>query len=348
MPWKEIYFNMKANFKKGIPDSELKYKAHLVYEINCLKKEKNAVILGHNYMDPTLYYSICDFVGDSLELSRKAAETDKDIIVFCGVRFMAETAKILSPKKTVLLPVKEAGCSLAESITAEDVRGIKERFPGLSVVTYINTSAEVKAESDVCCTSSNAASVVESLDTEKVIFIPDEYLAKNTARQTKKTIIVPSNSADNKSISDSGRIYQMIGWNGRCEVHEKFTCDDISSIRQQFPSAVILSHPECSPEVVAKSDFSGSTSAMSKYIQHATAKQFVLFTDCAMGDNVAIANPTKEILPLCRIRCPHMEKITLETTLHALQHNEEQIDMPENVLTKAFRAIENMLCIRKN
>src|SRR5919198_6575732 len=226
----EIYEKLSRLLSDTVPDFELRIKAELAAEINRLKVEKNAVILGHNYMEPALFHSIPDFVGDSLELSRKAAETDKDIIVFCGVKFMAETAKILNPTKKVLIPSERAGCSLAASITAADVRELKGRFPGVPVVTYINTYADVKAESDICCTSANAAAIVESLDTDTVIFIPDEYLAKNVARETGKHIIFPvANGKAN--FADNDLDYQMIGWHGRCEVHEKFTVEDIQNVR---------------------------------------------------------------------------------------------------------------------
>ena len=215
----EMYEKMKSRLEKIVPDVELRIKAEIAVEIEELKAQKNAVILGHNYMEPALFYSIPDFTGDSLDLSRKAAQTDKNVIVFCGVRFMAETAKILNPTKTVLLPAERAGCSLAASITAEDVRALKARFPGVPVVTYVNTYADVKAELDICCTSCNAVAVVESLKTDTVIFLPDEYLAKNVANETGKHIVFPTPGARN--FTDSGLDYQMIGWHGRCEVHEK-------------------------------------------------------------------------------------------------------------------------------
>ena len=320
----EMYEKMKAKLHDIVPDVELRYKAELAVEINRLKVEKNAVILGHNYMEPALYYSIPDFVGDSLELSRKAAQTDKDIIVFCGVKFMAETAKILNPGKTVLLPAKEAGCSLAASITAEDVRALRQKYPGVPVVTYVNTYADVKAESDVCCTSGNAAAVVNSFDTDTVIFLPDEYLAKNVAKETGKN---------------------LISWQGRCEVHEKFTVQDIKDIRQQFPDVAILSHPECSPEVTAASDFTGSTSSMIRYVQKSKAPRYLLLTECSMGDNIAAANPQKEMLRLCSVRCPHMNQITLEDTVKALQNIQYVIDVPEDIRLRAARAVERMIAI---
>ena len=340
----EMYQAMHAALHKIVPEVEIRLKAEIAVEVNRLKREKNAIILGHNYMEPALYYSIPDFKGDSLELSRRAAQTDKDIIVFCGVKFMAETAKILNPEKTVLLPAEKAGCSLAASITAEDVRTLKKGYPGVPVVTYINTYADVKAESDICCTSGNAAAVVESLHSDTVIFLPDEYLAKNVARETGKHIIFPTiNPASPKA--DPLLDYQMIGWHGRCEVHDKFTVKDIQAIRQQFPDVVILAHPECSLEVTAASDYSGSTSAMIKYIQQTTAPHYLLLTECAMGDNISAANPDKEMLRLCSVRCPHMNQIQLEDTLKSLQLNRYVIEVPEEIRIRAARAVQRMLTI---
>jgi quinolinate synthase len=342
---------MKARLEKIVPDVELRYKAEIAVEINELKKQKNAVILGHNYMEPALFYSVPDFTGDSLDLSRKAAQTDKDIIVFCGVRFMAETAKILNPSKTVLLPAEKAGCSLAESITAEDVRALKAKFPGVPVVTYVNTYADVKAESDICCTSSNAAAVVESLHSDTVIFLPDEYLAKNVANETGKHIIFPTLApqpslplAGEREKGGEGQLdYQLIGWHGRCEVHEKFTVKDIETVRAQFPDVVVLSHPECSPEVVAASNFSGSTNAMIRYVQQTKAPRYLVLTECAMGDNIAAANPEKDMLRLCMVRCPHMNTITMEETRDALKFNRYVIDVPEEIRVRAYRAVQRML-----
>lgn len=339
----DLYLKLQHMLGDLVPDVELWYKAQLAYEINLLKKEKNAVILGHNYMEPALFHSIPDFVGDSLELSRKAAQTDKDIIVFCGVRFMAETAKILNPAKTVLLPSTQAGCSLAASITAADVRALKQRFPGVPVVTYVNTYADVKAESDICCTSSNAAAVVESLGADTVIFLPDEYLAKNVAKETGKHILFPT--LDTSAPSDTTIDYQLIGWPGRCQVHEKFTVKDITNVREQFPDVVILAHPECSPEVVTAADFSGSTSAMIKFVERTAAPRYLLLTECAMGDNIAAANPDKNMLRLCSVRCPHMNQITLEDTLESLRKNQYVIDVPEEIRVRAARAVERMIAI---
>ena len=339
----KMYRAMQAKLAGVVPDFELKIKSELAAEINRLKTEKNAVILGHNYMEPALFHSIPDFVGDSLELARRAAQTDKDVIVFCGVKFMAETAKILNPTKTVLLPSEKAGCSLAESITAEDVRELRRRFPGVPVVTYVNTYADVKAESDICCTSGNAAAVVESLKTSTVIFIPDEYLAKNVAKATGKHIIFPTSDPRKKFEGDLD--YQMIGWLGRCEVHDKFTVEDIVAVRKQFPDVTILAHPECSPEVVAASDFSGSTTAMIRHVENTSAARYLLLTECAMGDNVAAANPDKEMLRLCSVRCPHMNQITLEDTLESLRKNQYVIDIPQDILKRAARSVERMIAI---
>ncbi len=349
-----MYEKMKAKLSRIVPDVELRIKAEIAVEINALKDERNAVILGHNYMEPALFYSIPDFVGDSLDLSRKAAQTDKDVIVFCGVKFMAETAKILNPSKTVLLPSDKAGCSLAAAITADDVRALKARFPGVPVVTYVNTYADVKAESDICCTSSNAKAVVESLGTDKVIFLPDEYLGGNVARDLGWKIIYPdihstTESTENtekiKNLSDlSGlRGKTLIGWKGRCEVHEKFTVNDIQAVRAQFPDVAVLSHPECSPDVTAASDFSGSTNAMIKYVKESTAPQYLVLTECAMGDNIAAANPEKDMLRLCMIRCPHMNTITMEDTLEALKFNRYVIDVPEDIRVRAARSVQRMI-----
>src|SRR5688572_24044817 len=341
----QLYIQMQDMLGDVVPDFELKIKAELAAEINRLKIEKNAVILGHNYMEPALFHSIPDYVGDSLDLARRAAKTDKDIIVVCGVRFMAETAKILNPSKTVLLPSEKAGCSLAASITASDVRELKRRFPGVPVVTYVNTYADVKAESDICCTSGNAAAVVESLKTDTVIFIPDEYLARNVAKETGKHIIFPMSHPAGLRTVDASLDYAMIGWHGKCEVHDQFTVEDIERVRQQFPDVVILAHPECPPDVVEASDFSGSTSAMIKYVENTQAPRYLLLTECSMGDNVAAENPDKEMLRLCSVRCPHMNQITLEDTLNALRYNRYVIDVPEEIRVRAKRAVDRMLAI---
>ncbi|MDW8319391.1 MAG: quinolinate synthase NadA [Anaerolineae bacterium] len=345
MSVEEIYQDLKARIGEYTPDFELRVKAELACEINQLKVQRNAVILGHNYMEPALFHSVPDFVGDSLDLSRKAARTDKDVIVFCGVKFMAETAKILNPTRTVLLPSLKAGCSLAASITAEDVRALKARFPGVPVVSYVNTYADVKAESDICCTSSNAAAVVQSLGSDTVIFLPDEYLARNVARETGKHIIVPTRLPNGTIHFDTTVDFQMIGWNGRCEVHEQFTVADIEMVRSQFPDVVILAHPECSPEVVAAADFSGSTNAMIRFVEQTKAPRYLLLTECAMGENVAAANPDKEMLRLCMVRCPHMNQITLEMTRDSLLYMQYEINVPEDIRVRAARAVERMIAI---
>jgi quinolinate synthase len=242
-----------------------------------------------------------------------------------------------------LLPSENAGCSLAASITAADVRELKRRFPGVPVVTYVNTYADVKAESDICCTSSNAVAVVESLDTETVIFLPDEYLASNVARENGRHIIIPTKNPGRRENSELD--YQMIGWPGRCEVHEKFTVSDIEDIRKQFPDVVILAHPECSPEVVAASDYSGSTNAMIKYVEQTKAPRYLLLTECSMGENIVAANPEKEMLRLCSVRCPHMNQITLEDTLASLEKGQYVIEVPEPIRSRAALAVERMIAI---
>ena len=326
---------LKKTLRDIVPESELVYKAEIAYEINRLKKEKNAVILGHNYMEPALFYSIPDHVGDSLGLARIAAESNADRIVFCGVRFMAETAKILNPDRMVLLPAKVAGCSLASSITAQDVRDLKARYPGIPVVTYINTYADVKAETDICCTSSNASDIVRKLDTDSVICLPDEFLAKNIARETGKHVIYPGSDRTGKD--------DMVIWDGRCEVHDKFTVEDIRNARAQFPDTVVVAHPECPPEVVEAADYSGSTTAMTRFVRESDAKRFLILTECAMGDNIAAENPDKEMLRMCSIRCPHMNEITLEDTLTCLREDIYQIEVPEDIRIRAKRSLDRML-----
>jgi len=335
----ETHKLMKEKLTRLVPEPELRLKAELVYEINQRKKERGAIILGHNYMEPALYHTVPDVVGDSLELSRLAAKTDCDPIIFCGVRFMAETAKILNPTRTVLLPAKVAGCSLAESITAEDVKALKAQFPGVPVVTYINTYADVKAESDICCTSGNAARVVQSLESDTVIFLPDEYLASNVAKETGKKIIFPKP----KEATTGNNV--MIGWKGRCEVHEQFTVEDVTNIRRQFPGVEVIAHPECSPEVVNASDFSSSTSKMVNHVKQSNAPHFLILTECSMADNIIAENPAKDILRLCSVRCRHMNEITLEDTLNALVNNEQVITVPTEIAGRARQAVERMLAI---
>lgn len=343
---------MRKILSNVVPDAELQLKAELVYEINRLKKERGALILGHNYMEPALYHTVPDVVGDSLELSRQAARTDRDPIIFCGVRFMAETAKILNPDKTVLLPAREAGCSLAASITAQDVRDLRKKFPGVPIVTYINTYADVKAEVDVCCTSGNAHRVVAALESDTVIFLPDEFLARNVAQESGKSILIAGRAGDGTiAVIDpatgehSTDTADIIGWHGKCEVHEQFTTDDVSNARKQFPDVVVVTHPECPPEVVAASDFSGSTSRMVDYVKDSSANRFLILTECSMGDNIIAENPGKDIVRLCSIRCPHMNEITLEDTLHALRENEQLIEVDEEIRQKALVAVERMLAL---
>jgi quinolinate synthase len=332
-----LYQHLQQKLGRIVPDAELKVKSQIAYEINRIKKEKNAVILGHNYMEPALFNSIPDYVGDSLGLSRIAAESTANRIVFCGVRFMAETAKILNPTRMVLLPAEIAGCSLASSITAQDVRNLKAKYPGVPVVTYINTYADVKAETDVCCTSSNAADIVRKLDSDTVICLPDEFLAKNIARETGKRVILPSDA-----ITDDFRS-AMIVWDGRCEVHEQFTVEDIANARAQFPDTVVVAHPECPPDVVVASDYSGSTTAMINYVKNSDAKRFLILTECSMSDNIAAENPDKEMLGLCSVRCPHMNEITLEDTLKCLINDQYQIELEEGLRIRAKRSLDRML-----
>jgi len=339
---KQAMYDKLSRFLGGlVPDAEVRRKAELAVKINRLKQKRNAIILGHNYMEPAIYHAIADFVGDSLELCRKAAKTTEPIIVFCGVRFMAETAKTLNPTKTVLLPAKKAGCSLAESITAADVRALKRRFPGAPVVSYVNTYADVKAESDICCTSGNAVAVVNSLHADTIIFLPDEFLAGNVARATGKHLIFPTVMGGANPALD----YQMVGWRGRCQVHEQFTVDDIRRVRADFPGVVVLAHPECHPDVTAAADFAGSTGAMVRYVETTNAPRYILLTESAMADNIAAAHPEKEILRVCAVRCPHMEEITLEGTLKSLQLGRYVIRLPEKVRVRAARAVERMIAI---
>jgi quinolinate synthase len=340
-----IYRDLREKLSRILPEFEIRAKAEVAARVLEIKERRNAVILAHNYMEPALFHSVPDHRGDSLELSRIAAETDAETIVFCGVRFMAETAKILSPNKTVLLPAREAGCSLASSITAEDVRSIRKRHPGVPIVAYVNTYAEVKAEVDVCCTSGNAKSVVESIDSDTIVFLPDEYLARNVARETGKTVLLARADGTTEPLasSSSNGNGTVIAWNGRCEVHEKFTAEDVENVRKQFPETLVLAHPECSPEVIAASDYSASTSAMIRYVQESDAPNYLLLTECAMGDNIAAANPEKNMLRLCNVRCPHMNEITLEDTLDSLLHDRQRIEVPRDVQVRARRALERMI-----
>lgn len=343
----ETVEQMRTRLHKIIPDFEIQAKAELVFEINRLKKERGALILGHNYMEPALFHTVPDITGDSLKLSREAAKTNKSPIIFCGVRFMAETAKIMNPDKLVLLPAKVAGCSLAAGITAEDVRQLRAKFPGVPVVAYINTYADVKAEVDVVCTSGNYIKVVNSLNTDTIIFLPDEYMAKNLARETGKKIIMASKQNLHQiNSSKEATKNSFIGWTARCEVHDQFTVEDIENVRKQFPGVMVISHPECSPEVVAASDASGSTSGMVDVVRESNAPHYLLLTECSMADNIMAENPEKEMVRMCSVRCPHMNEITLEDTLNALRYNQWEITVPEDIRVRARVPIERMLAIQ--
>ena len=312
--------------EKFIPEVEWQFHAPLIYEINRLKKEKNIAILTHNYQTPEIFHCVSDIVGDSLKLAYEARDSKADTIVLCGVHFMAETAKILSPEKNVLIPDERAGCSLSESITADDIRLLKQKYPGVPVVTYVNTSAEVKAETDVCCTSGNAKHVVESLGTDKVIFLPDEYLAQNIAKQTK---------------------VEIIAWKGRCEVHERFTAEEILAYKNQHKNIVVLAHPECSPDVVAVSDFSGSTAGMNNYVKNNQPQKVIMVTECSMSDNVAIENPNVEFIRPCNL-CPHMKRISLKKIYDAIRYNQYQVEVNKDITNKARISIDRMLEIGRS
>jgi quinolinate synthase len=311
--------------RRHVTPMEWRSQAPLISAINKLKRERRAVILAHNYMTTDIFHGVGDYVGDSLGLAREAARADADIIIQAGVHFMAETSKILSPDKRVLIPDLRAGCSLAASITAEDVRLMRQRYPGLPVVTYVNTSAEVKAETDICCTSANAVQVVESAAREwgvnRVILIPDEFLARNVARQTEVGIIA---------------------WRGRCEVHEQFTAEDIREIRQAHPGAEILAHPECPAEVIAEADFAGSTAAMNDYVLTRKPRQVVLITECSMADNVAADAVETEFVRPCNL-CPHMKRITLENILEALVEDRHEVTVDPLVAARARGAVQRMI-----
>ena len=326
-----------------VPEFEIAAKAELAFEVNRLKHDRNAVILGHNYMEPALYHSIPDHVGDSLGLARISATTDADVIVFCGVSFMAETAKVLNPDKIVLCPVEKAGCSLADGITAADVLQLKEDYPDAPVVTYVNTSAQVKAVSDYCCTSGNAKGVVKHLldaGHGHVLFLPDEFLARNTANELG---IAYAHGADGELPKPGAPT--VIGWRSHCEVHELFTVEDVQNVRKQFPDAVILAHPECSPEVIALADISGSTAAMVNYVRDVDAPHYLLLTECSMGDNLAAEFPERDILRLCSLQCQYMNLITLEDTLHSLQKLQFKIELSPDIIERARVPIDRMLAI---
>jgi quinolinate synthase len=313
---------------KFVPPAEWRLHAPVIAEINRLKRVRNAVVLAHNYMTPEIFHCVGDFVGDSLALAREAARTDAQVIVQAGVHFMAETSKILSPDKTVLIPDMRAGCSLAASITGADVRLLKQKYPGLPVVTYVNTSAEVKAQSDICCTSGNAVKVVESIarefGTDTVIMIPDKYLARNVAALTGVKVIT---------------------WEGSCEVHERFTAQEIRDYRAAHPGITVLAHPECPPEVVAEADFAGSTAAMINYVGSHHPQRVVMITECSMSDNVAAQHPDTEFVRPCNL-CPHMKRITLDGILHSLQTLTHEVIVDPAVAAMARAPIDRMLAVK--
>ena len=305
---------------KIMPEIEWSVHAPYIHRINQLKKEKNAIILAHNYQTPEIYHGISDFSADSLALAIEAANTKADIIVMCGVHFMAETAKLMSPNKKVLLPDMRAGCSLSASITGEDVRNLKKKYPNVPVVSYVNTSADVKAETDVCCTSANAVKIVNSLGANKVIFLPDDYLAKYVASQTN---------------------VEIISWKGTCEVHEKFTDTEINEIRKNNPDIKVIAHPECPPDVINASDFAGSTSGMIKYVKDNQPKKVMMVTECSMSDNIQIDNPNVEFVRPCNL-CPHMKRITLPKILDCLKKETNEIVMSEEIIKRARKSVERM------
>jgi len=303
-----------------LPEVEWPTFAPYIYRINQLKKEKNAVILAHNYQTPEIYHGVSDFSADSLALAIEAAKTKADIIIMCGVHFMAETAKLMSPEKKVFLPDMTAGCSLAASITGEDVRSLKKKYPGVPVVSYVNTSADVKAETDICCTSANAVKIVKSFDVKKVIFLPDDYLAKYVASQTD---------------------VEIISWKGTCEVHEQFNDKEINEIRKSNPGIKIIAHPECPPDVINASDFAGSTSGMIKYVKDNQPKKVMMVTECSMSDNVQVDNPNVEFIRPCNL-CPHMKKITLPKILDCLENETNEIILDQDIIEKARKSVEKM------
>jgi len=309
--------------KRVIPPIEWPVFADDVDAILELKKRRNAVILAHNYQTPEIFHCVADVVGDSLALARKAMEVDADVVVLAGVHFMAETAKLLNPDKTVLIPDMAAGCSLADSIRPEDVRLLRQTYPGVPIVTYVNTSAAVKAESDICCTSGNAKAIVEGLGVRRVIMLPDEYLAKNIAAETD---------------------VEIIAWKGHCEVHERFSPQEVRQLREDHPGIIILAHPECPPDVVAEADFSGSTAVMSDYVAVTKPPRVVLLTECSMSDNVAVQHPDVEFVRPCNL-CPHMKRITLVNIRQALETNRHVVTIDQSIAGRARQAVERMLAI---
>jgi quinolinate synthase len=308
----------------AIPAIEWPAFAEDIDAIIALKKSRNAVVLAHNYQTPEIFHCVADIVGDSLALAREAMHVEADVIVLAGVHFMAETAKLLNPSKTVLIPDRGAGCSLADSITPADVRLLRQNYPGVPIVTYVNTSAAVKAESDICCTSGNAKAVIESLNVERVIMLPDEYLAKNIAAETKVKVIT---------------------WTGHCEVHERFSAQEVRQLREDHPGVVVLAHPECPPDVLAEADFAGSTAAMSSFVETRRPPRVVLLTECSMSDNVAIHYPDLEFVRPCNL-CPHMKTITLSNIRRALETMQHQVAIDESVAARARLAVERMLAVK--
>jgi quinolinate synthase len=317
MPLAQLYERVRP----AIPAIEWPVFADDIAAIQQLKRERDAVVLAHNYQTPEIFHCVADITGDSLVLAREAAKTDARIIVLAGVHFMAETAKLLNPEKTVLVPDLRAGCSLAESITPADVRLMRQRYPGVPVITYVNTSAAVKAESDICCTSGNAKRIVESLSVPRVIMLPDEYLARNVAAETR---------------------VEIIAWHGHCEVHERFSAADVRTLRAERPGIIVLAHPECPPEVIAEADFAGSTAAMSDYVATRQPRRVVLLTECSMSDNVALAHPELEFVRPCNL-CPHMKRITLANSRHALETMIHEVMVDPRTAAPARRAVERML-----
>jgi quinolinate synthase len=316
--------HLYERIKTVIPAVEWPVFAPYVKAINELKRERNAVILAHNYQTPEIYNCVADYVGDSLQLAREATKVKADVIVQGGVHFMAETSKILNPDKTVLIPDMRAGCSLASAITGEDVRLLRERFPGVPVVVYVNTSADVKAESDICCTSSNALQVVESLGTDRVIFLPDQYLAKYVASQTD---------------------VKIIAWTGACEVHERFTGDELRMYRESDPNLQIIAHPECPPDVIAEADFTGSTAHMIDWVRNKRPKRVVMVTECSMADNVQAELPDVEFVRPCNL-CPHMKRITLPKILESLVYMKEEVVIDPMIAERARRSVERMINLK--
>jgi quinolinate synthase len=312
------------NVSRVIPASEWQVFLPDIEAIQRLKRERNAVVLAHNYQTPEIFHGVADIVGDSLMLAREAMHVEAEVIVLAGVHFMAETAKLLNPSKKVLMPDMRAGCSLADSITPADVRLLRQRYPGVPIVTYVNTSAAVKAESDICCTSGNARKIVESLGVPEVIMLPDEYLAQNIAAETK---------------------VKIISWAGHCEVHERFTAREIIALREAHPGIVVLAHPECPPEVVAVADFAGSTAAMSDYVSREQPARVVLITECSMSDNVAVTHPNTEFVRPCNL-CPHMKRITLGNIRECLETMQTEVLIDPHLQAPARLAVERMLAVR--